>query len=81
MALEIIAQSAASHSNHFNQIEFLPQYGVISRECRSQGSATFNSFRKASSALVRFCLSVSFRPLNAAILRLPVESNTAVTIL
>ncbi len=29
MALEIIAQSAASHSNHFNQIEFLHSTGVI----------------------------------------------------
>ena len=27
MALEIIARSAASHSNHFNQIEFLHSTG------------------------------------------------------
>jgi len=29
MAPEIIAQSAASHSNHFNELEFLRSTGVI----------------------------------------------------
>jgi len=33
MAPEIIAQSAASHSNHFNQVEFLHSTTVKRRDC------------------------------------------------
>jgi hypothetical protein len=43
MAPETIAQSAASHSNHFNQIEFL--HGMLNKD-----------FRTKSQMLVHTCI-------------------------